>query len=83
MCDDHEALAAINKEWWIGLDNSIDYSATIPAEAMGYVLREREAYGVDCGDDVGGGLDLCISPHVGLCCRRVRLRRRSTTSWSE
>ena len=48
LCDDHEALTALNKKWYIGSAGGIDYSATIPPEAMEFVHAERQRHPVVC-----------------------------------
>ena len=48
LCDDHEALTALNKKWYIGHAGGIDYSAAIPPEAMAFVHAERQRHPVVC-----------------------------------
>ena len=48
LCDDHEALTALNKKWYIGHAGGIDYSATIPPEAIAFVHAERQRHPVVC-----------------------------------
>ena len=49
LCDDHEALVALNKEWYIGSRTAIDYSTPIPDEAMVHVEELRRRHPVVCG----------------------------------
>ena len=51
LCDDHEALIAVNKEWYIGSRDRIDYGARIPDEGMVYVEEERQRHPVVCSQD--------------------------------
>ena len=48
LCDDHEALAALNMEWFISSTRRIDYSAEVPPEALAHVERERRRHPVVC-----------------------------------
>ena len=50
MCDDHEALAAIDGEYWTGYGRGIDYGAEIGQWNMGRVIEEREFYPIVCSE---------------------------------
>ena len=48
LCDDHEALAALDMEWFISSTRRIDYSAEVPPEALAHVEKERRRHPVVC-----------------------------------
>ena len=65
MCDDHEALTAIDGEYWTGRGQGIDYEAQIPLYDMEDIVEEREFFPIVCSEEdaatphwicFGGGL---------------------------
>ena len=59
MCDDHEALAAIDGDYstghrsgvWIGRGQGIDYEARIPVYDMEDIVEEREFFPIVCSEE--------------------------------
>ena len=59
MCDDHEALTAIDGEYWtgrssgvwIGRGQGIDYEAQIPLYDMEDIVEEREFFPIVCSEE--------------------------------
>ena len=50
MCDDHEALAAIDGEHWTGFNKGIDYGVKIRSYEIERIVAERQHYPIVCSD---------------------------------
>ena len=50
LCDDHEAFAAIDGEYWTGYNKGIDYGVKIRSYEMEDIVERRQDYPIVCSE---------------------------------